>query len=147
MYKEHPLIGRLTAATLALTLTLPALADLTVTNARVRAVIAGQDKTVGYFDVHNTGAQAEALTAASSDSARAIEMHEIIHDGDMVRMRRQASVNIPAGGTISFAPGGLHLMLFGVTDLPVTVTITLTSASGEQIAIPFKRVALGAEGS
>ena len=116
--------------------------DVALSNARVRALIPGQDTTVGYFDVTNSGTTDVVLVAARSEGVRAIEMHTIVVDGDMVRMRRLERVIVPAGETIQFKSGGHHLMLFGVAELHQATQITLLTASGRQITGRFERTAL-----
>ena len=116
--------------------------DVALSNARVRALIPGQDTTVGYFDVTNSGTTDVVLVAARGEGVRAIEMHTIVVDGDMVRMRRLERVVVPAGETIQFKSGGHHLMLSGIAELRQTTQITLLMASGRQITGRFERTAL-----
>jgi copper(I)-binding protein len=117
-------------------------ANVTLSNARVRALIPGQDATVGYFDITNSGTTDVVLVAARSEGVGAIEMHTIVVDGDMVRMRRLERVIVPAGETIHFKTGGHHLMLSGVAELGQTTQITLLTATGRQITGRFERTAL-----
>jgi periplasmic copper chaperone A len=68
----------------------------------------------GYMDIRNTGRTADRLLSASSPDAGRVEIHT--HErgpGGVMRMRPVAGgVAIPAGRTISFRPGGLHLMVY-----------------------------------
>jgi periplasmic copper chaperone A len=116
---------------------------LTFADARVRAPIPGQDKTVGYFTVTNDGGRPVVLTGARAAGVRAIEMHTTVRDGDMVRMRRLAEVTVAPGGTVRFEPGGLHLMLFGTSHLPETLDVELLTAGGDTLNVSFRRFALG----
>ena len=118
---------------------------LAVSEARVRAPIPGQDKTVGYFTAHNPSDEAVKLTGAESAAVRAIEIHTTSRDGDVVRMRRLDEVVIPAGDTVRFEPGGRHLMLFGVAELGENVEITLRTADGQRLPVRFETVPLGAD--
>ncbi|MDR6113522.1 MULTISPECIES: copper chaperone PCu(A)C [unclassified Sphingomonas] len=59
-----------------------------------------------YFIVHG-GPKAVDLISVSSDVAITSEMHE----GGMA-MKKVDRVPIPAGGTVAFAPGGRHVMLY-----------------------------------
>ena len=86
----------------------PPAGGLEITNARVRDLLPGQDKTAAYFDVTNLGAEPRAIVAARSDSARAIEFHTTRMDGDIMRMRRLEEVLIEPGTAINFQPGGHH---------------------------------------
>jgi copper(I)-binding protein len=118
--------------------------DLHFDDARVRALIPGQDKTVGYFEVRNNGTQDIELVAVAAASARAAEFHTVIRDGDIMRMRRLEQVIVPAGGTLSFVPGGNHLMLFGVTSLTDQNPVTLTTHTGDEIVLSFRLIPVGA---
>jgi periplasmic copper chaperone A len=116
---------------------------LQVSEARVRALIPGQSKTVGYFTAHNAGSEALVLTGARSDAVRAIEIHTTQHDGDMVRMRRLDDVVIAAGETVRFEPGGRHLMLFDAADLGDALEIVLLGAGGDEVHVTFRVMPAG----
>lgn len=107
---------------------------ITVSDARV-PVPAGANGAA-YLTLANDGEVADRLTAAATDAAEAVEIHETSLDDGSMAMRQVDSVEVPAGGTAVLEPGGLHLMLVGVTtDLEDgdTVTLTLTFArAGEQ---------------
>ncbi|MEZ5552716.1 MAG: copper chaperone PCu(A)C [Pseudomonadales bacterium] len=118
--------------------------DLHFDNARIRALIPGQDKTVGYFEVRNEGRQDVELVAVNAASARAAEFHTVVRDGDIMRMRRLEQVIVPAGGTLSFVPGGNHLMLFGVTSLTEQNPVTFTTHTGEEVVLSFRQIPVGA---
>ena len=118
--------------------------DLHFDNARVRALIPGQDKTVGYFEVRNEGAEDVELVTVVAATARAAEFHTVIRDGDIMRMRRLEQVVVPAGGTLSFAPGGNHLMLFGVTSLADHKDFIFTTDAGDEISLSFRLIPVGA---
>jgi len=50
----------------------------------------------------------------SSDRAERSEVHTIVHDGDLVKMRRADPLPIGAGERVVFEPGGTHVMLMGL---------------------------------
>lgn len=118
---------------------------LTMSDARVRTVIPGQDRTAGYFSARNDGPLAIVLRGAHADGVRAIEMHETRRDGDLMRMRRLDSVEIAPGQTVRFQPGGRHLMLFGVTSLADEPVIVLELGDGTETAVTFATVPIGGE--
>jgi copper(I)-binding protein len=123
----------------------PVATRIVVDDARLRQLLPGQHKTAGYFNITNTSAAPVSLTGASSSIAKAIEFHRIVHDGDIVRMRPVEKVMVAAGATVRFEPGGLHLMVFGVKELPERTEIVLATATGERIAAVFRQVPLGVE--
>lgn len=116
---------------------------LDVDDARIRELIPGQDKTVAYFTLHNRGAMPMTLVGAETDLARAVEIHTTLRDGDVMRMRRLTSVEIPAAGSVRFEPGGHHLMLFGVRSLDDPCKIRLRFADGTTRVVTFERIDIG----
>ena len=105
---------------------------LQLEQARVMQPLPGKSITSGYFDLHNRLDRPVELVGASSAATSSIEMHEILRDGDKVRMRRLTSVTIPPGATQKFEKGAKHLMLFGVSELPAELKITLKFADGSE---------------
>jgi periplasmic copper chaperone A len=83
--------------------------------------------SAAYFQIVNTGSQADALIGASSSVASKVEMHETRIVGDVAEMVPIPRVDVPAHGQVEFKPGGYHVMLEGLTqDLKEGQTITLT---------------------
>ncbi len=67
----------------------------------------------GYFMAHGTSA-ADALIGVSSPKAERIELHSMANENGVMKMRKEESFALPAKGTLTFAPGGSHLMIFGL---------------------------------
>ena len=59
---------------------------------------------------------ADRLTAASSPVAKKVELHTMSMEGAVMRMRPLAAIDIPAGQTVTLSPGGMHIMLLGLTQ-------------------------------
>jgi periplasmic copper chaperone A len=59
---------------------------------------------------------ADRLIAASSPVAKKVELHTMSMQGDVMRMRPLAAIDIPAGQTVTLNPGGMHIMLLGLTQ-------------------------------
>lgn len=64
------------------------------------------------------GARDDRLVGASSPRAKMVDLHEVVDEGGMARMRAVDEVKIPAGGRVVLAPQGLHVMLMGL-DAPL----------------------------
>lgn len=91
----------------------------------------------GYFMVHGTE-KADALISASSPKAERIELHSMAMQDGVMRMRAEKSFALPAGGTLTFAPGGNHLMLFGLAgDVKAggRIPVTLGFQSGAKVTV------------
>lgn len=51
------------------------------------------------------------LIGASSPVAGVVEIHEMVMDGSVMKMRAVAAVELPAGRRVDLKPGGYHVML------------------------------------
>ncbi len=115
-------------------------ASMTTEGSDSRAVTA---TSAVYMVLHNEGGRGDTLLAARTDAARAVEIHESRMDGGVMRMRRADRVEIPAGEAVRLKPGGLHLMLVGLTrELAVgdelRVEIDLADAGSRTIIVPVR---------
>jgi copper(I)-binding protein len=72
-----------------------------------------------------------------------------MRDGDVMRMREVPSIEIPPGRTVTFGPGGLHLMMIGLTR-PLrqgeTVPVTLRFERAGEVPVTLAVLAAGARG-
>ncbi len=109
---------------------------LSVENAWLRVPPASLDKTAGYFRLVNRSGKDLTLVGATSEQIRTIEMHTTIVDGDIMRMRRLKTIPIPAGDSIRFEPGGMHLMIFGLQTREA-ISISLQFDDGTTEVVPF----------
>jgi copper(I)-binding protein len=119
----------------------PAIAMPLAEGAWIREAPPTAHARAGYVRLHNPGAAAVALVAARSEAFGAIELHESFERDGVMRMRRRQSIEVPAGGEVRLAPGGLHLMLFRAQkSLPdgTVVEITLEFDDGSALAVPFE---------
>lgn len=125
-------------ALLTSTLLLAACADpppLYVDQAWVRLSANPDSPSAGYFVVHGGPAPA-ALRGVMSDYAQRIEMHESMAMGGMMTMKPVDKVDIPAGQTVAFEPGGKHIMLFRINQDAVTqgkIPLTFLFSNGDRI--------------
>ncbi len=88
---------------------------LKVSQAWSRATPGGVKIGVGYLQIHNTGRVTDRLVGGETAIAQRIEIHETRLVGGIMRMRAlPKGVTIGAGQTVTFKPGGLHLMLIGM---------------------------------
>lgn len=67
-----------------------------------------------YFVLQNHGQSADRLLGADTERAASAEIHEHVNKDGMMKMQKVEAVDIPAGTTLTFAPGHYHLMLFGL---------------------------------
>jgi periplasmic copper chaperone A len=114
-----------------------------------RATPGGARVAAGYLVVRNAGeAPDRLLSVAAPAVAAGVEIHEMRMTGGVMSMRRLPDgLPIPAGGTVSLAPGGLHLMLTGLKR-PLaqgeTFAATLTFERAGTVEVAFTVEATGA---
>lgn len=94
----------------------------------------------GFMMLANPGPKPDTLVSVTSPLAREVQIHQsMVHDG-VAMMMAASQVPVPAGGSVTFAPGGYHLMFLNLTKaLKVgdTVPATLTFASGAKVKASF----------
>lgn len=89
----------------------------------------GAKVAAGYMTIGNPGAAPDRLIGAASPRAGTTEIHEMSMENGQMQMRPVTGVDVPAGGTATLEPGGLHLMFFDLDAAFVegeTVPVTLT---------------------
>ncbi|MET0370246.1 MAG: copper chaperone PCu(A)C [Sphingobium sp.] len=93
--------------------------------------------SAGYFVAHGGDAGGQ-LRGVLTDYALKVEMHETISEGGMMKMQPVTGVDIPAKGRVAFAPGGKHLMLWGVNDTAISrgkMQLTFLMANGDRLLV------------
>lgn len=72
--------------------------------------------TGGYMTIANSGAEADALVAvaAPADLVETVELHTMIEEGGVMKMRPVEQIEVPAGGEVALKPGSYHIMFIGV---------------------------------
>ena len=103
---------RRSAAILACWLALPAAAQaagVTVENPWMRYLLPGLP-AAGYMVLHNGGDVPVALIGAASPACEMLMLHRSQDSSGTSMMMDVPTVSVPAGGSVSFAPGGYHLM-------------------------------------
>lgn len=101
-----------------------------VSDAWVRPPVGADRPAAGYMTITNPGVDADRLIGASSPIATMVEIHETVAgESGMMGMQPVDEIEVAPGSPVVLEPGGYHLMLMGVTNMPAvgqTVQITLT---------------------
>ena len=127
---------------------LGAQAQTTVKDPWVRGTVAGQ-KATGMFG-QITSAAGGKLVSASSPVAGVVEVHEMVMDGNVMKMRAVTGLELPAGKAVELKPGGYHVMLMDLKQelkagesVPVTLVIEGTGGKRESVEVkaPVKALA------
>jgi len=114
--------------------------DLELVHPHIRASMGQSPTTAGYLTILNHGKTADSLVSVSCGCAASVSVHEMKMTGSMASMAMVPSVEIPAGGKVTFAPGGLHLMVMGL-KAPIKagdmVEMVLTFKRAGAVKTPF----------
>src|SRR5262249_43661859 len=105
---------------------------LIATDAWVR-VTPGSDVAAAYITLRNTSNKAVTIVGIDSSVATMAMIHETRTEGGVSRMRPHEQLLIPAGKTVKLEPGGLHVMLHGVSQAlapGASVPLVLRLANG-----------------
>ena len=84
---------------------------LQVSNGWCRATPASATTAACYMNVTNNTGGDERLTGGATSVAGALQLHQVISDGNIMRMQPVEALTIRAGGTAELKPGGFHVML------------------------------------
>jgi copper(I)-binding protein len=96
-----------------------AVGDITVSGAFSRATLPQAKVAGGYLTIENKGTAPDRLLGGSSEGAKAVQVHQMKMEGDMMKMSEvEGGLEIPAGSTVTLAPGGdsYHLMLMDIAQ-------------------------------
>lgn len=116
--------------------------ELTLSGAYIRAMAPNAPVAGGYLTIANAGSSPDRLVSARSPRAGEVQIHEMTMQGDVMKMRQLPDgLPIPAGQTVSLAPGGYHLMFLKVPT-PITegqaVEATLVFEKAGAVTVPFE---------
>ena len=123
---------------------MPALAaeQLDLSDAWVRAVPPVSSGTAGYFVLRNDGSESVTIEGATAAFAHHVMLHSMARNEDGLReMKHMGAVTVAPGETVTFAPGGMHLMIMGMETAPAEgeqVEICLTLGGGETLCRNFE---------
>lgn len=133
------MIKALPFALAALSLATAAQAAPTVQSAWSRPAAQGTIGA-GFMTLANPGAKPDALVRVESPAAPQVQIHQSSMAGGMASMKAVTQVPVPAGGRVTFAPGGYHLMFMGLTKAQKvgdSLPATLVFASGARVKVSF----------
>lgn len=117
--------------------------SIAISGAFTRATLPNAPVGGGFFTLTNTGSQDDRLVSASADFADVAQIHAMAMQGDVMKMGQlKDGLVIPAGETVTLAPGGYHLMFMGlkhplVEGETVAVTLTFEKAGSVTLDLPI----------
>jgi copper(I)-binding protein len=114
-------------------------AGVTVQQPRMRFIIK-ERPAGGYFTLQNDTDAPVTLTGVASSACGMMMLHQTKEVGGVEEMLPVKNVTVPAHGTVSFQPGGYHVMCMQPQSSMVVgdkVPVTLNFADGKSIVAQF----------
>lgn len=112
--------------------------DVIVDHPWTRATARGQTVAAGYLEIRNGGTQADRVIGASTPAAERIELHIIVKEGEVMKMREVKSFDVPARGKVELKPRGPHMMIIGIRrpfKKDERIPVTLKFAKSGDLAV------------
>jgi len=124
--------------------------DLVISQAWTRATPGGAKTGGGFVTIENKGTAPDRLIGASADGAGKIEVHEMVMNEGVMKMRPvEGGLAIDPGKTVKLAPGGLHLMMMDLKS-PLKqgdkMPLTLEFEKAGKVAVTLDVQGVGAQG-
>ena len=116
--KWNPLDYRVLLVLLVVSVSCQQRDPIQITDAWIRAVPPSSDVTAGFMVIENESPQDNALLAVETVEADTVEIHEMTYENEMMKMRPVSEVVIPGRSKAELKPGGYHLMLIQLNEVP-----------------------------
>ena len=119
---------------------------LTISGAFSRATLPNAPVAGGFLTITNAGSEDDRLIAATSPVAGMTQIHEMKMEGDVMKMTELPDgLVIPAGQTVTLAPGGYHIMFMQLKQAlveggKVPVTLTFEKAGTVEVELDIGAV-------
>ena len=115
--------------------------EVNVEQAWTRATAPGQDSAMVQAVI--TSKQAAELVGVTCSCANTAELHSMVHEGGMMKMRQVEAIDLPAGTAVDLGAAGYHLMLIGLKQQikegqQIELTLTLRHKDGKTRKVNFK---------
>ncbi|MCD8503658.1 MAG: copper chaperone PCu(A)C [Burkholderiaceae bacterium] len=118
----------------------PNIDDLSFNDPWIRGSVPGQKNGAGYLVIDNQSSQPAALVSVNSDRADRIELHTIVREDGVAKMREVQEIPVPANGSVTLQPGGYHVMFIGLKQ-PFkegeSIPVKLNFANGQSTEVTF----------
>ena len=118
---------------------------ITVSNAHIYLPAAGADGTsasdvaAAFMLIENFSETDDRLIGARADFSMA-QVHEMVMEGDVMKMREVEGIDLPAEGSLELKSGGYHVMLMGLNgNIKVgdEKTVTLIFEKAGEMPVPM----------
>ena len=120
--------------------------DIVILHPWSRATPTGAQVGAGYLVIENRGTMPDRLLGGSVEAAAGFELHDVVIEGGIMRMRELTGIELPPGGSIEAKPGGRHIMFVGLLHPLATgekVRGALQFEHAGRIEVEFEVIGMG----
>jgi copper(I)-binding protein len=122
---------------------------VTVSDASVRLVPPVAENTGIFMTLRNGSDKDIKLVGAASDAAKKVELHTVIEEGGMKKMRPVPFIAIKAKGETVLKPGDYHVMLLGLNKPlqegeEVAFSLRFDDGSEQSLKAPVRKIQMPA---
>ncbi|HTO60758.1 MAG TPA: copper chaperone PCu(A)C [Bradyrhizobium sp.] len=121
--------------------------DIVISNPWSRATPQGAKVGAGYLVIENRGTRPDRLLGGSMEDAARFEIHDVVVENGVMKMRELKDIELPPGGAIEAKPGGRHIMFVGLVH-PLAAGEKARGAlqfeHAGRVEVEFQVVAMGA---
>lgn len=122
--------------------------DLMIENPYARTTPPNATNSAIFMTIKNQSNDLRTLISATTPAAKTVELHTVIEVDGMMKMREVNAIELPKNEDTILKPGGLHIMLFGLTqplkeEEFINVTLNFKNGDKEQFKAPIKKVISG----
>ncbi len=124
-------------------LSFTAMAQVVLVDGYVRAMPATVPNSAAYITIENHG-DATQLVAVDAPFATEAQLHTLIEENGMIKMRQVEGFDIDSHGSLVLSESGNHIMLMGlkqplVIDSSVKLLLKFANGSEQEISLPVKK--------
>lgn len=117
--------------------------SLRIADAYVRSSGSAAQAAAAFMTLQNAGPGADRLLSASTLVAGTVELHTVVKEGDVMRMRAVPAIDLPAGQAVMLKPGGFHIMLMDLRRSlnpgeSVDITLVFEKSGTRTISVPVR---------
>ena len=122
--------------------------DITIQEPWARASLGNAPNSAAYMSLETSDAAPDRLISGSTPMADRVELHTHVMEGGVAKMRPVDAIEVAPGEPTVLEPGGLHVMLRGLTQKleagrTMPLTLVFEHAGAVTLEVPIKGVAAG----
>lgn len=144
-YLSSSILALVTIATAALAADTTKVGDIIIHEPWVRASLGSAPNSAAYMMLE-TDAEADRLVGGSTPAADEVQLHTHIMEDGVAKMRPVEAIEVAPGTPTVLEPGGLHIMLVGLTERleeGSTMPLTLEFETAGEVALEVPIHGLG----